>query len=311
MSLAHIRTNRTGQAENYFQLSWTNPADVRYGGVTVLGGVAGSGVYLPYGHVPAPGTSIEISLAAPNTSQNWDFYLVPYDVNNQQDSIVPGVTPTIAVTMGTTGGTFDSSNLLGTASVGSGNNFVAQYVMSGATKIGFLGSDSVSGYVGAWFNQCKIGGSGPANAPFYTDASGNVFLNGTLGGGSVSITGGTFTLTDGGVTTTINSGGFEVTNGSASFQVTSTQVQFTGSNGNVEIAATGVLSVSQTGPLNTTTISGGTMTVDTELTVGNVSVWYGPYSSATAGTASLPASPAGFIGIEVSGTLYKIPYYAA
>jgi hypothetical protein len=33
-------------------------------------------------------------------------------------------------------------------------------------------------------------------------------------------------------------------------------------------------------------------------------------STASAGSASLPAAPAGFLGVYIAGTLRKIPYYA-
>jgi hypothetical protein len=33
-------------------------------------------------------------------------------------------------------------------------------------------------------------------------------------------------------------------------------------------------------------------------------------ASATAGAATLPANPVGFLEINIGGTVYKLPYYA-
>ena len=43
--------------------------------------------------------------------------------------------------------------------------------------IGWVGDDTgVSGYVGAWFKQCRIGGANPTAAPLVADSSGNVTM---------------------------------------------------------------------------------------------------------------------------------------
>jgi hypothetical protein len=45
--------------------------------------------------------------------------------------------------------------------------------------IGWVGDDfSNSGFAGAWFKRVTIGGTSPANAPFFADSSGNVVANG-------------------------------------------------------------------------------------------------------------------------------------
>jgi hypothetical protein len=47
-------------------------------------------------------------------------------------------------------------------------------IAPGGTPLGWIGSDSVSGYSGAWFKRVTIGGASPAGAQFFADASGNV-----------------------------------------------------------------------------------------------------------------------------------------
>lgn len=226
MSSMNLRTNRTGQAENYVQLSWTNPApssSPQFGGVKVqyVNVTAGDGKVYDLGTVFKPANTFQIVVPAPNTIQNWDVYLVSFDVNGNVDSIAAGVTPTLAFSVGTTGGTFDLSNtipstlgggiglvsgaiqLSGVANVGQAQAFTALYIKPTSSVVGFIGYDPGSGYDGLWAQQAKVGGTGPANAPLYTDATGNVFLDATLGGGNLTITGALFTLNSSGVTTTI------------------------------------------------------------------------------------------------------------
>ena len=65
-------------------------------------------------------------------------------------------------------------------------NSVPQITISpGGVPMGWIGSDSASGFSGAWFKRVMIGGTSPANAPIIADASGNVAIPGTLITGSI------------------------------------------------------------------------------------------------------------------------------
>ncbi len=135
----------------------------------------------------------------------------------------------------------------------------------------------------------------------------------TASASGLAIAGATFSLTDGGVTTTINSSGFSVTNGSVTFEITGSVVEFAGSTGSTQIASTGVLTVAQTGPLNSSTINGGIVEAGTNVWIGGstgVNLQDSTASTATAGSASLPANPVGFWVIQIGGANAKIPYYA-
>lgn len=56
----------------------------------------------------------------------------------------------------------------------------------------------------------------------------------------------------------------------------------------------------------TLAVSGGTPTV----LAGQVGLGTTTAASATAGAATLPANPVGFLEVNIGGTMYKIPYYA-
>ncbi len=244
-SSMNLRTNRTGQAENYVSLAWDNPSTAtspQFGGVKIqyVNVTAGDGKVYDLGTVFKPANTFQIVTPAPNTIQNWNVYIVSFDVNGNLDTIQSGVTPTLSFDVGTTGGTFDLSNavpstlaggiglvsgaiqLSGVANVGQAQAFTALYIKPTTSIVGFVGYDSASGYDGGWFQQIKGGGTGPANAPLYSDSSGNVFLNGALGGGNVTVTGTGATMTasgsgivhaGGGATVSISGTGIAITNG--------------------------------------------------------------------------------------------------
>lgn len=74
-----------------------------------------------------------------------------------------------------------SANLLisGLLQIGGGTNKVslAKFFDTAGTPqlMGFIGDDSGgSGYVGAWFRRCGVGGPNPLSPNFFTDAAGNV-----------------------------------------------------------------------------------------------------------------------------------------
>jgi hypothetical protein len=55
------------------------------------------------------------------------------------------------------------------------------------TLIGWVGDDSAgSGYVGAWFKRCRIGGTDPGSAKIVADDAGNVAISGSLIVGTVA-----------------------------------------------------------------------------------------------------------------------------
>lgn len=142
-------------------------------------------------------------------------------------------------------------------------------------------------------------------------AAGSATLSATASG--LAMSGGTFSLTDGGVTTTIGALGFSVATGSTTFEVTPAVMQFAGSTGEVIINADGSLSVTQTGPANTTSIAGAAISAETLLLgPAGTGIYFQNLTAATAtaGTATLPASPVGFLVIRIGATNYKIPYYA-
>lgn len=100
------------------------------------------------------------------------------------------------------------------------------------SPIAWIGDDTAnSGYVGGWFKQLYAGGSGPAGAPFKSDAGGNVTINGA-----------TFTLNLNGVTTSITNTydtpiadyvGLKIQNNTSliSANVTAAQISFKSSSG--------------------------------------------------------------------------------
>ncbi len=68
-----------------------------------------------------------------------------------------------------------------------GSASIPQITISpGGVPMGWIGSDSASGFSGAWFKRVLIGGTSPANAQFFADASGNVTIAGSLIVGSVA-----------------------------------------------------------------------------------------------------------------------------
>lgn len=342
MPTAHVRTSLTGQAINYFTVSWTNPADVRYAGVNVYyinPGISSTQLNFLQ-QVPYPANSASIQFPAPNSSQTWDIVLLAFDVNGNQDTYDPGVTPIMSVTVGTTGGTLDLSNTIpgsvgngigvsgsqlgfaGTATIGASQAMTLLSVKNGGSSIGFIGSDGL-GHVGIWGGQLWVGGSGPANAPLYVDGSGNVHLDATLGGGTVTIVGGTMTLNANTITTNLNNAndtllgvpvGLSVNNNSVAgqrvlihatgisiFKSSSAQSIFMGSS-----LGYGDITLYDASSSLSIELNGGNGNVKGRSLTGDL--WSGTY---TAGTWTPGATATGYVPLyNGSGTLVgKIPYY--
>ncbi len=71
-----------------------------------------------------------------------------------------------------------------------GNTVPMITIYSNGQYLGWIGQDVPppvgSGYAGAWFKRCYIGGTSPANAPIAADANGNVVINGSIIVGTVA-----------------------------------------------------------------------------------------------------------------------------
>jgi len=74
--------------------------------------------------------------------------------------------------------------------------------------------------------------------------------------------------------------------------------------GNSSVA--GTLQVSSTLTASTAVVTGATPTVS----AGQLGIGTSTASTATGGSATLPANPVGFLEINLGGTMYKLPYYA-
>lgn len=198
------------------------PNDPAFGGAEIV--VVKPGAVAPYPVIKAGRLSpIETDVSQPASVQSWTFYVVSVDINNVPNTIVPGLTPSITLNVGSASGQLNISK------VGAGFNATQFAVVAGAfttiqldagiiltgilqvgytgstvskfevfdtlgSLIGFDGDDTGgSGYVGSWRKRMRIGGTSPSTAPLQADTSGNVTINGA-----------TFVLTANGITTTIN-----------------------------------------------------------------------------------------------------------
>jgi hypothetical protein len=185
---------------------------------------------------------IENNITQPATLQSWIFYLRSIDVAGKANSIVPGTTPSVTISVGSAVGLLNLGKAATTSfstqfAVVSGaftvNAINANVITVGTLKvgnngsgfpieldvydhlgslIGWIGDDTAnSGFVGGWFKQLRIGGANPTASPIVADASGNVTVQGSLVVGTVTaitltastITGSTLTINLNGVTTTI------------------------------------------------------------------------------------------------------------
>lgn len=189
-----------------------------------------------------------------------------------------------------------------------------------SNRIGFIGDDTGdSNYVGAWFKRIRGGGTAPSNAPLQTDDVGNMTLNGA-----------TITLNKNGIVTTINNDteqgypvGLKVTDGANSTYVTVGRLRlYHGDSASIRVEAyiggdAGYLSVkggtSNVGVLelisNCQFKSNGHLLADTT----GYHNFDDYVASASAGSASLPSNPVGFLVVSRAngGGNIRIPYYWA
>jgi hypothetical protein len=150
----------------------------------------------------------------PNTVQTATVTFYSYSTINGQNKI-NATGPSATVSIGTTGGSLDAGRLLESAlkdtefeivvvdgkrvlqmkGVDLSKGFGGFEVGSAAlpkmtispdgTPVGWIGKDSVSGYAGAWFKRCYIGGTSPANAKIRADATGTLVIDGSVIVGTV------------------------------------------------------------------------------------------------------------------------------
>lgn len=153
----------------------------------------------------------------PATSQSWKFYLRSIDINNRRNTLEdagPHTTPAVTITVGSNSGQLDLSKVMtgtfasgqftvvsgaftvtalsagivntGILQVGGGGSKVSQLKIFDtlSSLIGWIGDDTgVSGFVGAWFKQIRIGGTSPSAANIIADTGGNTsfsLANGTI-----------------------------------------------------------------------------------------------------------------------------------
>lgn len=103
------------------------------------------------------GTDGKLGIKGVDFSKGFNFATDEFEIKSGVGLAVKGVNFSKGFGGFTVGGTVDKISV-----AVSGNNY------------GWIGYDSVSGYGGAWFKRCMIGGTSPANAPFVADSSGNV-----------------------------------------------------------------------------------------------------------------------------------------
>lgn len=171
--------------------------------------------------------------------------------------------------------------------------------------IGWIGDDTAnSGFVGAWFKQLYVGGSGPAAAPFEVNSSGQLSINMTsTTAGSVP-----FQLVLNSVTTEISNpsgaygaAGLQVfwtANSAASAQIFANSVE-----GSVYLTSSfgaALYALLQPGALSLNALTGASLQWAAIASV----------SSASSGSASaLPSTPAGYLPASVNGSTVHFPFY--
>lgn len=262
---------------------WNNPADPQFFGAEIVVDKAdGNGAI--WSVQSGRNSPIQNDISQPAAVATWTFYLRSIDVTGKRNTIVPGTTPSIAISVGNANGQLNLAKaaganfsgefqIVGTVfsigtlnasvvktgqlQVGGGGGKVSQIKIFDTlgSLIGWAGDDtSVSGFVGGWFKQFRVGGSSPSSAQFVADSSGNVSMSGSLIVGAVGsanavpatgVTAGTF---GGGViyAGTINCSQLNAGTIAASVTLTSPTIQVTSGHIVINLDGTNFLKISDT-----------------------------------------------------------------
>ncbi len=231
-----LATGADGTAWLRIRTNWVPPTDLQWGNVEV-DLLRPSTVGAPPAICKATLPPTETYIQCPVSVESWTFYIRSADVNNRSNTIVPGVTPSVVVSVGSTAGLLNlgkvnistiSSQFSVVGGVTTITNLNANLIITGNLQVGggsgmpglmkifdhvggfvgFAGDDTLgSGYVGIWGKQLRAGGSSPSTAQLQCDTAGNLTFSGALSAGiSISapvITGGSLN----GATMTLNSNG--------------------------------------------------------------------------------------------------------
>lgn len=192
-----------------FVMNWVDPSDVNFGGVYISFFNHTGSITTLWGSIGA-GTQTATTPWWPITGNDTiDIRFISFDVNWQVNTYQAGVTPIATVNIvnpygGLDPGKIDPSKLAGTLAintgifgvapnsidnasltvgdlkVGGGGSKTTRFVVynHAGAAIGWIGDDTAnSGFVGAWFQQLYVGGTGPSGAPFTVDSGGNLSIS--------------------------------------------------------------------------------------------------------------------------------------
>lgn len=192
---------------------WANPSDPQFGGAELVVKKPDGNFYTVKSGRISP---IENDISQPATVQTWRFYMRSIDINGRRNSISDVATPWVDISVGNpngqlnlakvSAGTFSNefqvvggvfkinalsagTVITGQLQVGGGGNKVSQFKVFDTLNslIGWIGDDTgVSGFVGGWFKQLRIGGASPSAAPIVANSSGVVSVSGSIVVGAVA-----------------------------------------------------------------------------------------------------------------------------
>ena len=145
----------------------------------------------------------------------------------------------------------------------------------------------------------SLGGSGTISANTTGTLTLGTGLTGTSFNGSANVTANL-------ANTSVTAGSYGIANTVATFSVDAQGRLTAAANATIAIANTQVsgLGTMSTQNSNNVTITGGSINVQAVNSVSTTS------STATFATSSLPLVPAGYIQVNLNGTVVKVPYYA-
>jgi len=187
-------------------VTFTKPTDPAFAGVDVVRLVSGQADRdISLGVTLSP---TEFEVQTPAAVESWSVYTPAFDVNGRRNTLTPGVTPVVAVSVGDGGGqsdfsraragTFDGAEFIVSAGSFRMNSISANKILTGQLLVGGgggkptrvevfnvagtrIGQIGIDGTDESWLKSLRVGGTSYATAQFQADASGNVSLtNGTL-----------------------------------------------------------------------------------------------------------------------------------